>query len=218
MTKQMWPFLVSCNKLLDYQPVIAPDFMVDAKMSGILVRWTPVNEDLAGSLRQKSISKSKLGPITVIYRTVLAKNGNTQYRDGVGRPILWIEGVVIKGFAQKNEIPINVLEQVFESVEKEYQAFWEGNTAIKKSRPISIASATPPQYGSKSKFILVTGFATICVILIPILGLLLILFSLGVPLGIGLPPFGVVLFLLVVDVLFTITSITVAISEYRKLK
>lgn len=215
----MWPFLVSCNKLLDYQPVIAPDFMVDAKMSGLLVRWTPVNEELKNSVQHTSIPKSKFGQITVIYRAVLAKNGDIQYRDGVGRPILWIEGVIIKGYAQKNEIPISVLEKAFESVENEYQAFWEGNTTIKKSRPIgNISTASPSQSGSKSKFILVIGFATICIILIPVLGLLLILFSLGVPLGIGLPPFGLVLFLLAIDILFSITSTTAAVSEYRKLK
>ena len=218
MTKQMWPFLVSCNKLLDYQPVIAPDFMVEAKMSGLLTRWTPVNEGLTNSLLLTSVPKSKLGQITVIYRAVLAKKGDIQYRDSVGRPILWIEGIVIKGNAQKSDIPSNILEKAFESVEKEYEAFWEGSTVIKKSRPINVADFFPKKGGSKSKFMLFTGLATIFIILIPVFGLLLIFLSLGVPLGIGLPPFSAVLLLLMADILFSVIVTAIAMSEYRKLK
>src|SRR5271157_4253069 len=106
MPKPMWTFLLSCNKSVDYQPVVAPNFMVDAKISGMLLRWISIDNDLTGKLRHTLVSQSGLGKLTIMYRVVLAKNEKTQYHDGVGRPILWVEGVVVKGHVPQKHISI----------------------------------------------------------------------------------------------------------------
>jgi hypothetical protein len=216
MPKYMWPFLISCNKEVDYQPIIAPDFMVDAKKSGLLMRWAKFDNDLSGNIREVAIPTSDWGKITLLYRVTMAKKEQTPYRDSSGRPILWIEGVVVKGDIKKDDMLYNHLKRTFYFLEEEFTSFWTGQAKLKPSSPISVQ--VQGNNGSKPKFMVAIMFSTLFVILIPLLVILLLMFFLGLPLGITLPPFGLILILFIGDIVLAIVTIKTATSEYRKLK
>lgn len=212
----MWPFLISCNKELDYRPIIAPDFMVDAKKSGLLMRWAKSDNDLSGKIREVAVSTPDWGKLTLLYRVTMAKKEQTTYRDVSGRPILWIEGVVVKGSIKKDDAFYSLLKKTFHFLEGEFVSFWTGQIKLKPSSRVSIQ--IQENDGSKSKFVLAIIFSTIFIVLIPLLAFLLIVFFLGLPLGITLPPFGLVLILLVIDIALSIVTVRTATSEYQKLK
>lgn len=212
----MWPFLISCNKELDYQPIIAPDFMVDAKKSGLLMRWAKSDNDLSGKIREVAVSTPDWGKLTLLYRVIMAKKEQTTYRDVSGRPILWIEGVVVRGDVKKDEAFYNLLKKTFYFLEGEFLSFWTGQIKLKPSSPISIQFQE--NGGSNSKFVLAIIFSTIFIVSIPLLAFLLLVFFLGLPLGITLPPFGLVLVLLITDIALSIVTIRTAVLEYQKLK
>lgn len=212
----MWPFLISCNKELDYQPIIAPDFMVDAKKSGLLMRWAKSDNDLSGKIREVVVSTPDWGKLTLLYRVIMAKNEQTTYRDVSGRPILWIEGVVVRGDIKKDDTFYSLLKKTFHFLEREFLLFWTGQIKLKPSSPVSIQ--VQENNGSKSKFVLAIIFSTIFIVSTPLLIFLLLVFFLGLPLGITLPPFGLVLVLFVIDIVLSIMMVRTAIAEYQKLK
>ena len=122
-----WPFLVSRNKSLGYQTIVAPDFMVDAKMAGLLAK--EAGGSLTKSPRYCELRKTKVGTITLAYRVIRATDGDKVFRDDVGRPILWIEGVVLKDLRNKTIITDQTLQEAHHRVIDTYQEFWECNTS-----------------------------------------------------------------------------------------
>ncbi len=132
-----WPFLVSRNKVLGYQAIVAPDFMIEAKIAGLLANEAGGN--LTKHPRYRKL-KTKTGDITLVYRVVSAIDNNELFRDEFGRPILWIEGIVLKGSVEKIEITEKELQESHRRVENGYREFWvtTSNVSVKPSKPFMI--------------------------------------------------------------------------------
>lgn len=145
---QAWPFLVSRNKTIDYRTVVAPDFMVDTKTAGLIAN--KVSSDLTKEPRYKLID-APLGLLTLVYRVIPATDQDEPRLDDFGRPILWIEGLVLKGDFTDYAIPSEIFQVVHIGLEKDYQEFWSSTTSsvVKRSGMIDLSlektGTTPPR-------------------------------------------------------------------------
>ncbi|MGD1700470.1 hypothetical protein [Dapis sp. BLCC M229] len=134
MSIEVWPFLVSRNRYLDYRTVVAPDFICEAKTGNLLARVTTgdLTEPGKGFIRQ--IFGSKVGDFTIVYRILKAtqKDLNSQVGDEIlkdqfGREILLIEGVVIQEIKSKEAVFISQknIEEIHQKLIEGYTEFWE---------------------------------------------------------------------------------------------
>lgn len=121
VTLQAWPFLVSRNQTVDYQPVVAPRFMVDNGIAELLVSKT--NGERTSEPINLKVRQTKAGDLTLIYRITLARDGQTSYKDGFGRSIDWVEGVVLNGLRDETAAP-EVLLAAHQCVEGKFKRFW----------------------------------------------------------------------------------------------
>jgi hypothetical protein len=138
MNLQVWPFLVSRNRYLGYQTVVAPSFMVEANITGLLAHQ--VGGEPSDYPQYLELPKTKVGDLSAIYRIVRAADENMVFRDESGRPILWIEGVVLRELAQHIAFSDDVLQEAHRRVESEYQQFWKQTSEgpVRRSTPFSI--------------------------------------------------------------------------------
>ncbi|NES06280.1 MAG: hypothetical protein F6K22_27780, partial [Okeania sp. SIO2F4] len=134
MSIEVWPFLVSRNRYLDYRTVVAPDFICEAKTDNLLARVTTgdLTEPEKGFIRQ--IFGSKVGDFTIVYRILKATQKDLNYqagdeilKDQFGREILIIEGVVIQGIKSQENVFISPknMEEVHQKLTGGYTEFWE---------------------------------------------------------------------------------------------
>jgi hypothetical protein len=98
-----WPFVVARNRLLDWRPIVAPQFMVEDK-SSFLLTYEAVHDGGSDSSQpaRRLVAASRSGALTLVFRTIapLPNGGGTdQPLDKVGRPIFLVTGVVVKGDA-----------------------------------------------------------------------------------------------------------------------
>lgn len=126
----IWPFLITRNKSLGYQLVVAPDFLVKAKMTGVLLYVTE------GSLSEESeiysrqvIDDQNDKTMTIVYRVTNATDDNGKLLlDGFGRSINQTIGFVQPEQITSSTIPMSILEQVFHTLQEPMQQFWEEDT------------------------------------------------------------------------------------------
>jgi hypothetical protein len=139
MNIQAWPFLVSRNRYLGYQTVVAPGFMVDANISGLLANQ--LGSEPSDYPQYVELPKTKVGSLFAVYRVVRASEQGVVYRDESGRPILWIEGVVLQEPAKNITFTGDVLMEAHRRVESDYRQFWEQAKAgpVRRSQPFSVA-------------------------------------------------------------------------------
>ncbi|NEO51756.1 MAG: hypothetical protein F6K54_00825 [Okeania sp. SIO3B5] len=134
MSIEVWPFLVSRNRYLDYRTVVAPDFICEAKTGNLLARVTKGDlvEPGKGFIRQ--IFGSKVGDFTIVYRILKATQKDLNFQEGdeilkdqFGREILIIEGVVIQGIKSQENVLISPknMEEVHQKLIEGYTEFWE---------------------------------------------------------------------------------------------
>jgi hypothetical protein len=117
-----WPFLISRNRQLDYQVLVAPGFLVDAGIAGLLA--TRVGGDPTESPQYLELSRTKVGRIALFYRIIIATKGERVLRDAASRPIVWIEGLVMRGSQKEHPVSVRDLEEAHKRVEGVYWRFW----------------------------------------------------------------------------------------------
>ncbi len=134
MSIEVWPFLVSRNRYLDYRTVVAPDFIYDAKISNLLARVAEGELTDPGKGIMRNITGSKAGDFTIVFRVIKATErdintgGNKILKDQFGREIYIFEGIVI--VAEEEEIieSFNISDDDFQKLHKrliaEYKKFW----------------------------------------------------------------------------------------------
>ncbi len=123
MKVQAWPFLVSRNRYLGYQTVVAPSFMVEADISDLLANYVGGNP--SDYPQYLELPKTKVGNVSVVYRVVPATSQGVVFRDESARPILWIEGVVLQASMKNITFSRDVLQEAHHRVEVDYREFWE---------------------------------------------------------------------------------------------
>ncbi|NEP76927.1 MAG: hypothetical protein F6K39_01310 [Okeania sp. SIO3B3] len=134
MSIEVWPFLVSRNRHLDYRTVVAPDFICEAKTGNLLARVTTGDLTDSGKGFIRQIFGSKVGDFTIVYRILKARQkyinfqeGDEILKDQFGREILLIEGVVIQEIKSKEDVFIcqKNIEEIHHKLTEAYTKFWE---------------------------------------------------------------------------------------------
>jgi WD40 repeat protein len=131
MSIDAWLFLVSRNRYFDYRTVVSPDFMVEAKASGLLAKVSDGDLTNENSAIYREIYDSRVGELTLIFRIVEATGADVKLdtkeslKDPYGRSILLVEGVVIRGVAPRLEITLRDFENIHKRVMENYQEFWK---------------------------------------------------------------------------------------------
>jgi hypothetical protein len=132
-----WPFLISRNRQLDYQVLVAPGFLVDAGIAGLLA--TRVGGDPTESPQYLELSRTKVGRIALFYRIIIATKGERVLRDAASRPIVWIEGLVMRGSQKEHPVSVRDLEEAHKRVEGVYWRFWNETTPVPVERSSAFA-------------------------------------------------------------------------------
>ncbi|MCL1464524.1 hypothetical protein [Argonema galeatum] len=138
MNINAWPFLVSCNQHLDYRTVAAPNFICEAKISGLLKAATADQEALTeqGSAIYREIHNSKVGDITLVFRVVKGTNkdigieSNDILKDKVGRVIYLIEGIVLREPNSDIVLTEESLEKAHKRLVSVYSNFWKRTSDV----------------------------------------------------------------------------------------
>ena len=134
MTQEInsWIFLVSANRYLDYRTVIAPDFVCEAKKTGLLSRYA--GSDLI-SQKIAYVSDATLGNLTLVFRVMeaiaeeLEIEGQGVLKDSFGREIYLIEGLVFKGKIQEFQLSKDGFDNIHNQIKTDYQEFWKLTTS-----------------------------------------------------------------------------------------
>jgi hypothetical protein len=130
-----WPFLISRNQTVDYTTVVLPSFM-DLDANAWLVR--SVDSEGGDAIRSSCVEDLRTGPLFLLYRVTTAKEGDVVYRDGAMRPILWVEGVALRGARVQVADEQRVIESAHHAVAEHFRAFWDGARGPKRSAPFDI--------------------------------------------------------------------------------
>lgn len=154
-----WSFLVSCNQSLDYRTVVAPNFMCEAGIAGLLARVTEGDLTEKGTAFYREIHNSKVGDITLIFRIVeaiaedIGISGNGVLKDLFGREIYLIEGIALKGIVSNIVTTANNLEEAHKQVLEHYRNFWEVEDSFSAGASDSFKLESKVDIGSGLKYI-----------------------------------------------------------------
>ncbi|GFZ94958.1 WD40 repeat domain-containing protein [Okeania sp. KiyG1] len=138
MNQEVWCFLVSGNKYLDYRTVVAPNFMREQNYTLILARVAEGEITDEGTAYYRKIINSKVGDLTLVFRIIEALeidigiSGDGVLKDSFGRVISLIEGFVFKGdFPAKNLVVTSEdFDKIHQQIIEYYQQFWHETSPI----------------------------------------------------------------------------------------
>lgn len=134
MIMEVWPFLISRNPVFDYRTVVAPEFMVEKKITSLLAKTASGDVREPNCVFYREISHPKTGNISLAFRTVKA----TQRHLGLDedepledhpfkRAITLTEGFVVKGYISPHKLLITEQDValVHTQMEEHFRAFWQ---------------------------------------------------------------------------------------------
>jgi WD40 repeat protein len=133
---QLWNFLVSKNKHLEYRTVVAPDFLCDfkgTKITGLLARAAGGDVTKPGQAIYTQILNSELGDLTLVFWVIESSyqdvgiEGDGLIKDAFGREIRLIEGFVFKGNLPLADINLGQdnFNKLHEDIKEHYRNFWK---------------------------------------------------------------------------------------------
>jgi mannose-6-phosphate isomerase-like protein (cupin superfamily) len=95
-------------------------------------------------------SHERIGDVSLSYRIRIAIYEGKVFEDKLGRPIKWIEGVILRGRGKKPLNAREVILDVHRQVEKDYLEFWDStqNQTIRSSKPFEIEIETLSNSGN----------------------------------------------------------------------
>src|SRR4051794_4250766 len=125
---EAWPFLVSRNKSLDYQAVVAPPFMVEGRIAHVLDIVTSGNTVQKNEAIYREVHNTRLGDRTIIFHVLQAAEGKKILTDGFGRQIDFIEGLVYKGYKEGIIVTRQDFELIHNQIEEPFRNFWKEAT------------------------------------------------------------------------------------------
>lgn len=134
---QAWPFLVSRNLYVDYRTIVAPDFICSAKIANLLAQAADGEIIPENTAYLRKILNSPVGNLTLVFRVfhptkadIQQGNITEKLKDGFGREICFIEGLIIREQLED----INILSVNFEFIHRRilpaYQEFWNINEPV----------------------------------------------------------------------------------------
>ncbi len=146
MQNQAWPFLVSRNKVLGYQTVVSPGFLIDRGAADLLACAVEAEFDdaEAGEPICTQLPETSVGPLTLFYRVSRAAEKGRVLRDSAGRPVLRFDGVVMNGLKARSDVPERWLDSAERVVEPSFKRFWKSRERIGPVRSDGVAPEEIP--------------------------------------------------------------------------
>lgn len=99
-----WPFVVTRNRLLDWRPIVAPDFMIAQGGEYLLIHGAdPGDGPIPSPVFERIVTTERYGDLTLLACSrqatadLIGGSAQEQLVDRVGRPIQLIEGLVLPG-------------------------------------------------------------------------------------------------------------------------
>jgi hypothetical protein len=125
MSTEVWPFLVSRNRVVDYTVIEAPKFAIENNIFAIdLIRITSGGVTEPGQVLCRPVRNESGEDFTLVFRVDRAQLGGADLRDGFGRPIVWVRGFILRGLVREISVTEEDLQVVHESVIQTFQDFW----------------------------------------------------------------------------------------------
>lgn len=150
---EAWPFIVARNATLDWRPILAPPFLVDAQADYLLVTETSGPGRDPAQVSRSVVDSAKAGTITLVFCSTTATSdllGRTPTEpllDRFGRPLHVVEGLVIRGAHRASPDDLRpAIDAVRAETLRLLPAFWdeESETALaERSHPMHVSGATP---------------------------------------------------------------------------
>ena len=132
MSIEVWPFLVSRNRYIDYRTIVAPDFICDAKIANLLARAAEGELTKPGQGIMRQVIGSKAGNFTIAFRVIKAiekdinlTGENNILKDQFGREIYIFEGIVARGIRKDFFISDRDFQKAHYQLTTFYQKFWD---------------------------------------------------------------------------------------------
>jgi hypothetical protein len=124
----VWPFLISRNLVLDYRPIVVPDFLIKTGKTWLLadIAGGDVTEPNHFIIRDVFDNATKI--FSVFYRVLPATTTEGQViRDEFGRQIVWVEGGVLVEKLNFRDVTIenSDIDNLHVYLEKEFFDFWQ---------------------------------------------------------------------------------------------
>jgi len=133
MLIKTWTFLVTRNQSIDYNTVVAPDFISQAQIRSLLNKASDIDSFEDGKVFIRWIKGSKLGDFTIVFRSAKARrrdiedSGNDDIlKDPFGREISLINGLVFREKPDQilGKIRHIHLVQINKELKEQYRKFW----------------------------------------------------------------------------------------------
>lgn len=161
MEIEAWPFLVSRNAVFDYRVVVAPQYMIDNKVTSLLAKAAggDVTQPKSAIYREVRHSNPEVGTSSIIFHITEANTqyigleGNEALKDQYGRPILLIEGFVVRG-QDTLVVTEDDLLNAHRSMQEDFQTFWNETSStptVRPSRPFNLPKDDPSRMSDSEK-------------------------------------------------------------------
>lgn len=133
MSVEAWPFAVTRNRMLDWRPILAPDFLLEADGDFMLTYETAADESGdPDRVFRKEVALPQSQQVTLVYRQLpltadwIGGSADDRLRDEFGRELDVVEGLVMTGEVPDAEDAFGTfLPQLHPLVRKTLASFWE---------------------------------------------------------------------------------------------
>ena len=147
-----WPFVVTRNRLLDWRPIVAPDFMIAQGGEYLLVHGAdPGDGPIPSPVFERIVTTKRYGDLTLLASSrpatadLIGGSAQEQLVDRVGRPIQLIEGLVLPGrhpgCAARWQAQ---LAQVDAIAQQSFLDFWQSDDETEPPAPSRALTETGP--------------------------------------------------------------------------
>ena len=151
-----WPFLLTKGRTVGPRMVLAPPFVIDHNLTGLLMDACALPEELHDRVAYREVLGSDVGNFTIVYRVIRAnadligKASSGVLLDDSSRPVDLTEGILCLCDKIDGLVPPWLLDQMQIAAEKAFRSFWEADdpyATTAASQPLTVptwaSSSTP---------------------------------------------------------------------------
>lgn len=138
MNELGWPFLVGCNRQLDYRAIVAPERLVISKETRDLADALGSDSGAQGDLLYRNVELPRSGSVHLVFRVIpaapdLVGESGPVLRDDWGRPIYLIEGLLLLSAEARERVKPEDLQALHDQLAATFREFWPSATWTPKA-------------------------------------------------------------------------------------
>ncbi|MFR9798703.1 hypothetical protein ACL02U_22825 [Streptomyces sp. MS06] len=135
-----WPFVISRGRTATYRVVVAPDFLCEARLTGVLWDLAGGEPTEPGHARYRVVTGTRAGDFVLMFRVLLANSLadpalGAPGRDEHGRRIPVISGTIERGTAFSSETRTGVLDEAHRRCLPALRGFWRKDDSAVRPEP-----------------------------------------------------------------------------------